>query len=321
MTSMNAAVYTRYGQAQVLQMKQVAKPEPKVNEVLIRIKSTAVNSGDLRLRKADPFAVRFFFGLFKPKVNILGAVYSGEIEAVGKDVRSFKTGDAVFGHTDMKFGAYAEYICVREDSSIAVKPANITHSGAAAIPFGGVTALHFIRKAAIKPNQKVLVVGAMGSVGSAAVQIAKSFGAIVTAVCSTAQIELVKSIGADKVIDYKKEDFTRGEEVYDIIFDSINAASVLRASRVLAKNGVMILGSAGVSEMLIGSLISLTSGKRVLKGVIAHDADSIKFLQQAVEQGKYQPLIDRSFPLTEIAEAHSYYERGGRMGSVTINIG
>lgn len=318
--TMKAAVYVQYGSPEVLQVKQVATPEPKDNEVLIRIKATAVNSGDVRLRKADPFAVRFIFGLMKPKIGVLGTVYSGEVESVGSKVKLFNVGDHVFGHTNMTFGAYAEYICVSEDSTIARKPDNISHNEAAAIPFGGVTALHFIKQANIKPNQKVLVVGALGAVGNAAVQLAKSYGAIVTGICSTSQMELVKSIGADKVIDYTKEDFTNNGEVYDVIYDSINALSVISASKSLTKNGTLILSSAGLAEMIVGAWISMTSSKKVLKGVISHNAESIAFLKKLIETGKYKALVDRTYPLSQISDAHAYFENGGKRGTITINL-
>ena len=317
---MKAIVYKKYGTPGVLKLEEVTKPTHGDNEVLIKVSATAVNSGDVRLRKADPFAVRFLFGLTKPKINILGAVFSGEVESIGKNVTLFKVGDHVFGHTDMKFGAYAEYISVPENGSLAIKPANISHNEAAAIPFGGVTALHFIKKAVIKPNQKVLVVGALGAVGSAAVQLAKSHGAIVTGVCSTSQIDLAKSIGADKVIDYTNEDFTQNGEVYDVIFDSINAISVVGSLKSLSKNGVMILSSAGMPEMIAGSLISITSSKKVLKGVINHSATAIKFLKELVENGNFKPLVGRTYPLSQVADAHTYFEKGGKKGSITINI-
>jgi NADPH:quinone reductase-like Zn-dependent oxidoreductase len=317
---MKAAVYMQYGPPDVLQIRDVPKPVPKENEILLRIKSTAVNSGDFRLRKADPFAVRFFFGLMKPKINILGSVFSGEVEAVGHQVSYFKAGDQVFGHTDMRFGAYAEYICLPEDGSLALKPALISHEEAAAIPFGGVTALHFIRKAMIKPGQKVLISGASGAVGTAAVQLAKSFGAIVTAVCSTANIDLVKSIGADKAIDYTKEDFTQNGEIYELIFDTVNTIPVSRALRSLAKNGIMILSAAGMSEMLQGLWVSKISNKKVLTGVISHKAADIIFLKELIEAGKYKAVIDRVYPLEQIAAAHTYVEGGHKKGNVIINL-
>jgi len=317
---MKAAVYTQYGSPEVLRVKQVERPLPQKNEILLRIRATSVNSGDWRLRKADPYAVRLFFGLLKPKINILGSVFSGEVESIGEEVKQFKVGDIVFGHTDMSFGSYAEYISLPEDGSIALKPSNISHNEAAVIPFGGVAALHFLKKAKIQPGQKVLVVGASGSVGSAAVQLAKSFGADVTGVCSTANIALVKSIGANKVIDYTKEDFAGNGETYDVIFDAVNAISVSRSMKSLNKNGIMILSAAGMSEMLQGLWISMTSNKRVLTGVISHKAADIIFLKELIEAGKFKPVIDRTYPLEQIAEAHAYAEKGHKKGNIAINI-
>lgn len=317
---MKAAVYTQYGPPEVLHVKQVEKPIPSKNELLLRIKATAVNSGDWRLRKADPFAARLFFGLLKPKINILGSVFSGEVEGVGEDVKHFKVGDLVFGHTDMSFGAYAEYKCLPENASISLKPATISHNEAAVIPFGGVTALHFIKKAMIKPGQKVLVVGASGAVGSAAVQLAKSSGAEVTGVCSTANIGLVKSIGADKVIDYTKEDFTQNGETYDVIFDAVKAIAVSRSLKSLNKNGIMILSAAGMSEMLQGVWISMTSSKKVMTGVISHTAADIIFLKELIDAGKLKPVVDRTYSLEQIAAAHGYVENGHKKGNVVIEI-
>ncbi len=317
---MKAIVYTKYGPPEVLQLKEVAKPIPKDNEILIKINATAVNSGDVRLRKADPFAVRFFFGLTKPKINILGVVFSGAVESVGKGVTSFKVGDQIFGHTDMRFGAYAEYICVAENGSLTLKPDNFTHAEAAVIPFGGLTALHFIRKAAIKPGQKVLVVGASGAVGSAAVQLAKHFGGHVTAVCSTANIELAKSIGADKVIDYTKEDFMRNGEIYDVIFDTVNTISVSGSLKSLHKKGILILSAAGMSETFQGIFISISSRRKVLFGMISHTAADIVFLKELMETGKLKPVIDRNYSLEQMAEAHVYVEKGHKKGNVVINV-
>ena len=317
---MKAAIYTQYGLPDVLQLKDVAKPAPKENEILLRIKATAVNSGDVRLRKADPLAVRLFFGLLKPKITILGSVFSGEVESVGKQVKRFNMGDQVFGHTDMRFGAYAEYICLPEDGSLALKPAGISHDEAAAIPFGGVAALHFIKRAMIQANQKVLIVGASGAVGSAAVQLAKSYGAMVTGVCSTSNIDLVKSIGADKVIDYTKEDFTQQGQIYDLIFDAVNTISVSRSLTSLAKNGIMILSAAGMNEMFQGLWISLTSKKKVITGVVSHQAADIIFLKELIESGKFKPVIDRTYPLEQIAEAHAYVDKGHKRGNIVIHI-
>jgi NADPH:quinone reductase-like Zn-dependent oxidoreductase len=317
---MKAAVYTKYGPPQVLQLQEAEKPFPKDNEILLRIEATAVNSGDWRLRKADPFGVRLFFGLMKPKINILGAVFSGEIESVGKDVKLFKAGDEVFGHTDMRLGAHAEYICLPEGGTLALKPDNVKHTEAAVIPFGGTTAWHFIKKAAIKPGQKVLINGASGGVGSAAIQLAKYFEASVTGVCSTANIDLVKSLGADKVIDYTKADFTKIDETYDIIFDTVNKIPFSHGIKSLNKNGVLILSAAGMSEMLQGFWTSMTTSKKVLTGVISHNAEDINFLKQLIETNKLKPVIDKTYPLEQIAEAHAYVEKGHKKGNVAITI-
>ncbi len=315
---MKAIVYTKYGSPEVLQLKNVAKPIPKDNEVLIKVKATAVNSGDVRLRKADPFAVRFIFGLTKPKINVLGVVFSGEIESVGNDVTGFKIGEQVFGHTDMRFGAYAEYICVAQNGSLALKPDKLSHAEVAVIPFGAVTALHFIKKAAIKPGQKVLIVGASGAVGSAAVQMVKSFGAHVTGLCSTANIELVKSLGANKVIDYTKEDFMHNGEIYDVIFDTVNTIAVSQSLKSLNRKGILILSAAGMSETFQGLFISITRRRKVLFGVISHTAADIVFLKELMETGKLKPVIDRTYTLEQMAEAHAYVEKGHKKGNVAI---
>lgn len=317
---MKAIVYTQYGSPEVLQLKEVEKPLPKDNEILLSVKATAVNSGDWRLRKADPFAVRLFFGLTKPKLNILGSVFSGDVESVGKDVKLFKVGDKVFGHTDMNFGAYADYICLPENGTLALKPNSLTHTEAAVIPFGGMAAFHFIKKAGIKPGQKVLIYGASGAVGSTAIQLAKYFGANVTGVCSTSNMDLVKSLGADKVIDYTKEDFTKNGEAYDVIFDTVNKISFSRSVKSLNKNGLLILSAAGLSEMLRGFWTSMTTSKKVLTGVISHTAEDINLLKKLIETEKLKPVIDKTFPLELMAEAHTYVEKGHKKGNVAISI-
>lgn len=317
---MKAIVYTNYGAPEVLQLKNVVKPVPKDNEVLVRIKATAANSGDWRLRKADPYAVRFFFGFTKPKKNILGGVLSGEVEAVGKNVTRFKPGDQVFGMTGMSFGAYAEYKCLPETATLALKPDNISHKEAAVIPFGGTTAMHFLKKANIQPGQKVLVYGASGAVGTAVVQIAKHLGAVVTAVCSRTNAALVKSLGADKVIDYNTTDFTNSNEVYDVIFDTVNKTSFSNNLKVLSKKGVLLLSAAEMPQMMRGAWTNMTGGRKVVTGVNGEKTEDMVFLAGLIEAGKMKAVIDRSYPLEDMVAAHTYIEQGHKKGNVAIEV-
>jgi len=317
---MKAITYTQYGSPQVLQLKDVQKPIPKDYEILVKIKATAVNSGDIRLRKADPFAVRFIFGLTKPATHILGVVYSGEVESIGKNITLFKVGDLVFGHTDMKCGAYAAYKSVPENGSVALKPTNCSHAEAAVIPFGGTTALHFLKKANIKSGQKVLINGASGAMGTAAVQLAKYFGATVTGVCSTANIELVKSLGADEVIDYTTEDFTNNGVIYDVIFDTVNKLSITDSLKCLHKKGTLILGASLLKETFHGMWIAMSSSRKVLYGPISHNAAAIVFLKELTEAGKLKPVIDRTYSLEQMSEAHTYVEKGHKKGNVAIEV-
>jgi len=317
---MKAIVNTQYGAPEVFQLKEVEKPQPKDNEVLVRIRATAVNSGDWRLRKADPYAVRFFFGLKKPRITILGGVFSGEVEAVGKNVTLFKPGANIFGSTDMRFGAYAQYKCLPENSAMALKPNVLSHEEAAVIPFGASTALHFLKKVNIKAGQNVLIYGASGSVGTAAVQLAKYYGANVTAVCSTANLEMVNSIGADKVIDYTKTDFTKSTERYDVIMCTTNKLSFSQSIKSLHKKGTLILSDAGISEMLKGVWTSITSSQKVLTGVIRQDAGTIQFLKELIDTGKLKAVIDRTYSLEQMTEAHAYVELGHKKGNVAITV-
>lgn len=317
---MKAIAYTHYGPPEVLHLKEIEKPVPKDHEILIKIRATAVNSADWRLRKADPFGVRLFFGLLKPKKNVLGGVFSGEVESVGKKVRLFKTGDQVFGSTGMSFGAYAEYKCLPESATITLKPGNISHTEAAVIPFGGTTALHFIKKANIKPGQKVLIYGASGAVGTTAVQLAKYFGASVTGVCSTSNLAIVKSLGAEHVIDYTKEDFTLNHEKYDVIFDTVDKISFSDSLKSLSRNGLLILSATGMSFMIRGFWTSFTSSRKVMTGVISEKAEDIVFLKGLVETGKIKPVIDKIYPIEKMQEAHAYVEKGHKKGNVAIEV-
>lgn len=317
---MKAAIYTKYGPPEVLELQEVVKPQPKGNEILISVKATAVNSADWRLRKAEPFGVRLFFGLMNPKKNILGGVLSGEVEKVGKDVTLFKAGDQVFGSTGISFGAYAAYISLPENGALALKPVNISHTEAAGIPFGATTALHFLKKANIRSGQKVLIYGASGAVSTAAIQLAKFYGAIVTGVCSTANVEMVKMLGADKVIDYTREDFTRNGETYDVIFDTVDKISFSQSIQSLSKKGILILGAAGMSGMLQGIWTSVTNSRKVITGVSSEKAEDMLFLKELIEAGKMKPVIDRTYALKHIVAAHEYVEKGHKKGNVVITM-
>jgi NADPH:quinone reductase-like Zn-dependent oxidoreductase len=319
---MKAIVYSKYGPPEVLHLREVEKPVPKDNEILIKICATTVTSGDCRMRKADPFAIRIFNGLTRPKkATILGNEFSGEIEGLGKNVKLFRKGDQVFGQAGMGLGANAEYICLPEDGTIAIKPANLTYEESAVIPFGGNTALHFLRKGNIRKGQKVLIYGSSGSLGTAAIQLAKSFGAEVTGVCSTANIELVKSLGADKVIDYTKEDFTKNGQAYDIIFDTTGKSPFSGCLKSLKQNGIYLRAvHTALSSNVRGLWTSMTSSKKVIGGVATELKENLVFLRELIETGKLKPVIDRRYTFEQIAEAHQYVDQGHKKGNVAITV-
>lgn len=320
---MKAIVCTEYGSPQVMQLKEVEKPTPKDNEVLIRIHATTVTSADLRLRKADPFAVRFFYGFIKPKKSaILGSELAGEIEAVGKNVTQFQAGDRVFAGAGIGLGANAEYICLPEAGAIAIKPTNMTYEEAAAIPFGATTSLIFLRdKGKIQSGQKVLIYGASGALGTAAVQLAKYFDTEVTGVCSTANLELVKSLGADAVIDRTQEDFTKSGKTYDIIFDTVGKSSFSGCLRSLKQKGIYLRAvHIDLSPILRGLWTSMTSSKKVIGGIAIERKADLIFLKELIEAGKIKSVIDRRYPLEQTAEAHRYVEQGHKQGSVVITV-
>jgi len=317
---MKAITYSKYGSPDVLQLKEVAKPIPKDNEVLIKIYATSVTSGDCRMRKADPFAVRFLNGITRPtKITILGNELAGEIEGVGKDVEMFRIGDQVFGQAGLSLGANAEYICLAEDGTLTIKPANVTYEEAATIPFGGNTALHFLRKGNIRSGQKILIYGASGSLGTAAIQLAKYFGVEVTGVSSTSNLELVKSLGADKVIDYTIEDFTKNGQTYDIIFDTIGKSPFSGCVKSLKQKGIYLRAvHMTVPSIVRGLWTSITSSKKVIGGVATERKENLVFLKELIEAGKLKSVIDKCYPFEQIAEAHKYVDQGHKKGNVAI---
>lgn len=301
---MKAAVYNKYGPPEVVQVKDIPKPTPKNNEVLIKNHATTVTRGDSRIRSfIVPSAVdwimgKLFLGVFSPRRKVLGMELSGEIEAIGKNVSHFKVGDQVFGSTypGFKFGAHAEYVCLPENGVIAIKPSNMTYEEAAPLPSGGAAALVFIRTTAkIKKGEKVLINGASGCLGTYGVQLAKYYGADVTGVCSTGNLEMVKSIGADHVIDYTKDDFTQGKEKYDLVFDAVGKSSAQKCRNILAPNG----------------RYTTTDGPEPTR-------DDLEFLREIIEEGKLKTVIDRRYPLDDIVEAHKYVDTGSKKGNVII---
>ncbi len=322
---MKAIVYETYGPPDVLRLKEVATPRPRDNEVLIKIHATTVTSGDWRARSLDlpsgfgPLG-RLFFGLSKPRQPILGTELAGEIEAVGKDVKTFNTGDQVFAFSGAGMGSYAEYKCMPEDGAVARKPANLTYDEAAALSFGGTTALDFFRRGTLQSGESVLINGASGGVGTAAVQLARHFGADVTGVCSAANVELVRSLGAHHVIDYTKEDFTTTGKTYDIIVDTVGTAPFSRSKGSLREKGRLLLVLGGLRDLLQIPWISMTSSKKVIGGPAIGRPEDVRFLAELAEAGAFKPVIDRRYSFEQIADAHRYVDTGRKKGNVVITL-
>jgi NADPH:quinone reductase-like Zn-dependent oxidoreductase len=332
---MKAIVCTEFGPPDVLQIQEMEKPTPKENEVLIKVYATSVSYGDLLARNFKnvtprqfnmPFIfwllTRIFFGLNKPKIKILGSEFAGEIEAVGKDVTLFKAGDPVFGYLGQNMGAYAEYFCMPEDGVLAIKPANITYEEAASVPMGAIMAIHLLRnKGNIQPGQKVLINGASGGIGSAAVQITKDAGAEVTGVCGTPRLEFVKALGADHVIDYTQEDFTQNGETYDLIFDILGKGSFSRSKDSLTPNGRYLLASFKMKQLFQMLWTSITgSSKKVICAIAPGSTEDLVAVKALVEAGKLKSVIDKTFPMEQAAEAHRYVESGQKKGPVVITV-
>ena len=322
---MKAIVWTKYGPPDVLQLREVERPTPKANEVLIRVHATTVTAGDcemrsLRIPLSLRLPLRMYNGLRRPKrITILGQELAGEIESVGLDVGRRKRGDQVFAATGLDFGAYAEYICLPQEG-VEAKPANMTHEEAAAIPVGGLNALHFLRKASIQSGQTVLINGAGGSIGTIAVQLAKSYGAEVTGIDSTGKLDMLRSIGADHVIDYTQEDFTKSGETYDVIFDLVGKGSFSGGIRSLKEGGTYLLGNSPLSRRVPGRWTSMTGKKKVIGGTASYKPENLVFLKELVEAGKIRTVIDRRYPLDQIPEAHKYVETGQKKGNVVITV-
>jgi len=331
---MKAIVYTEYGPPEVLRLEEVGKPVPRDKEILIRIHATPVSFGDKLVRNLKeitpgkfhmPFLfwlfAKIYFGFGKPKITILGSEFAGEIEAVGKDVKRFREGDQVFGFRGQSMGAYAEYLCMPENGVVALKPANTTYAEAAAFPYGAIMALNLLRKVDLRPGQRVLVNGASGGIGPFVVQLAKShFGANVTGVCSTPRLEYVKSLGAEKVIDYTKEDFTDRDETYDFIFDILGKSSFSKVKRSLKPNGRCLLVSFKMKQLFQMLWTSLIGNKKVICTLSTEKAEDLAFIKELIEAGEIKTVIDKCYPLEQAAEAHRYVEQGHKKGSVVITV-
>jgi len=328
---MKVIVWTKYGSVDGLQLREIAIPTPKDNEVLIKVHAATVTAADTELRRLKipllfSIPLRLYLGLRKPsRITVLGTEFAGEIVSAGKDVTRYKPGDQVFGYTGLGMGTYAEYMFLPEKPSalasvLAHKPTNVAYEEAAAVPFGGLEALHSLRKANIQSGQKVLIVGAGGSIGTYAVQLAKHYGAEVTAVDKTGKLEMLRSIGADHVIDYTREDFTKSGHTYDVIFDTVGKSSFSGSLRTLEENGTYLNANPGLFGGVRMRWISKRSSKRVIPWTAGYTAKNLLILKELIEAGTIKAIIDRRYPLEQIAEAHRYVDTGQKKGNVVITV-
>ncbi len=329
---MKAIVWTKYGAPHGLQLRDVAKPVPKDNEVLVKVHAATVTAGDSELRRLKlplmlSLPMRLYAGFMRPKrITVLGQELAGEIEAVGKNVKVFQVGDAVFGTTGFGFGAYAEYICLPEypnemQGALAIKPINMTFAEAAAVPTAGFEALHFIRRAQIQPGQKVLIIGAGGSIGTYSAQIARYFGATVTGVDRTEKLKMLRALGVDHAIDYTKEDYTKNGETYDLIIDVVGRRSVRRRLKLLKQDGYYFLAFAGFAQIVLGLWTSLTSTKQLKIESARQSGEDLRFLKELIEAGEIKTVLDKQYPLEQTAAAHQYVDTGQKIGNVVISVG
>ncbi len=322
---MKAVLAERYGPPEVLQIREIATPTPKAEEILIRIHATTVTSADWRLRsqtvpKGFGLIMRLVFGLRKPRQPILGSELAGVVAATGRNVTRFRVGERVFAFSDMGLGCHAEYLCLPQDAMVVATPPALPDETAAALCFGGTTALDFLRRARVRPGERLLVNGASGAVGTAVVQLARRAGAEVTGVCSTANLDLVRSLGAAQAIDYTRDDFSRNGETYDVIVDTVGTAPYARCRRSLKPGGRLLLVLAGLPDMLRGLWVSLTSGRTVIAGPATVQLEDLRELAALAQTGEFQPVIDRIYPLEQIVAAHRYVDTGRKKGNVIISV-
>ncbi len=322
---MNAVVYDRYGGPEVLQLVEVAKPTPAENEILVRVHAATVTSGDRRLRSLDmPYGfgliARAMFGIANPRNRILGSEFSGQIESIGTKVTRFKVGDKVFGLSGISLGCHAEYLCIKETGAVALKPENLDHRQAAALSFGGTTALDYLRRAHLQPNEKILINGASGCVGSAAIQLARYFGAEVTGVCGSRNISIVKSLGAQRVIDYTTQDFATGGDTYDVILDTVGNCTFPKVSGTLKSKGRLLLLAASVPDLLHVPVAAVATSKRIIAGPASESPEDVSLLASLAYRERISPLMDRVYSFEDIADAHQYVDTGRKRGSVVIDL-